>query len=111
MDFRLTLDVPEFFSVETVDDIVTDEGSDLRDRLRREWPVETGRSRRAWTYHESPEGWTVENRVRYTGFIRDGRASVSETRIPYAIERTARQTADRLADALPQLILQEVAHG
>jgi len=111
MDFRLTLDVPEFFSLETVDDIVTDEGSDLRDRLRREWPVETGRSRRAWTYHESPESWTVENRVRYTGWIRDGRASVSETRIPYAIERTARQTADRLADALPQLILEEVANG
>lgn len=111
---RLTFDVPESPSMRKVaQDAAWDGAGRLERALESTWPVETGRSQRAWERQGRPDAWLVVNAAPYAAYVqrRGAVAPIVTLELPAALQRTADEIAQTLAQQLPAAILKEVSHG
>lgn len=104
LDLQIRLEVKPAPSVEDVtrDELVT-AGAEAERRIEAQWPVDTGRSRRAWTLRPTSTGFELLNPAPYAAYVQGGAAIVDRV-----LENVAEETAERLAETLPPSILDEV---
>jgi len=106
LTFQLETAFTQALPKEVVEQRLHDAGRSIHGELRARWPIKTGKSMRAWNLILQPGGFTLENNVRYTGFIKGGSAIIDST-----LDAVAKQTAEQIAQQLPAAMLNEAKDG
>ena len=107
LDLEIEFVVPK---APRVDEAALDEmhraGRATEKGIRTNWPVKTGRSRAAWKLTQTTDGFELDNQVRYAGFVKGGDKIIDDV-----LTRVTDETAEALAESLPDSILAEVKNG
>ena len=105
LDLQIRLEVEPAPSVDDVTrDTLEIAGAEAERRIEARWPVDTGRSRRAWTLRPTADGFELSNSTPYAAYVKGGASIVDRV-----LEDVAEETAERLAETLPPSILAEVS--